>query len=327
MDFHPGLQLPTMLRRCDGCGRAENPSRKLRKCASCEYVVYCSKECQRFAWPDHKYVTELYGRPSCRYMQQARRLDPAHDAEVRAFGFAGSLAFSRALNDWMNANFWAFQTSTQATILQLGGIDFLGVPPRYMMCFELTYRNTPGMAGVERNPALTFTSLRQCVMESERWLRNPINMQYWDSSARERELFNAYMQHHCGRMYAGLICVVFKCSGITPCNMIYFPILHTHKPLPLDQRSLDILDDVDMLCSGTINTGFPLRCPEGSSSKIPLPGQFKRRAGKWMWEPLFDDWDDYSPTSKDYKDLHALIRTKRKTDLTPKQLLTELLAI
>lgn len=56
MDLHPGLRMPTDLRRCSWCGEAEKPSQKMKKCAACEYVIYCSKLCQRSAWDDHKYV-------------------------------------------------------------------------------------------------------------------------------------------------------------------------------------------------------------------------------------------------------------------------------
>ena len=46
-------------KRCGECqmeGNQGQGQKQLKRCAGCEYVVYCSKECQRAAWPAHKYV-------------------------------------------------------------------------------------------------------------------------------------------------------------------------------------------------------------------------------------------------------------------------------
>ena len=41
------------LRNCDHCG---SPGRALRKCVGCSLVGYCSKDCQKAAWPEHECV-------------------------------------------------------------------------------------------------------------------------------------------------------------------------------------------------------------------------------------------------------------------------------
>lgn len=38
---------------CDTCW-ATPPDKKLRRCGNCYVAAYCSKECQRKAWPTHK---------------------------------------------------------------------------------------------------------------------------------------------------------------------------------------------------------------------------------------------------------------------------------
>ncbi|OJT13479.1 hypothetical protein TRAPUB_9973 [Trametes pubescens] len=303
MDVHPGMKMPTDLRRCSWCGEAEKPSQKMKKCAACE--------------------------PSCQYMSKAtKNMDPLFELEVRPFGFANSLAFSRALNDWMEAHLWALQTCTQAYILKLGGVKFCKIPPIYMMNFDVVCRTTPRQTPAERNPALTFSLRAQGVIDIATWnTANPANADYWRGTDPEREQVAAFMEQRCGSAFACVMCAVFKCDRVSMSNTLNFPILHVRKRLPLDEASLDILEDVLLLCCGTINKGFPLRCLESGTSKIPLPGRFARKAGKWVWEPLFADWDEYSPTSKEYEGLHAALSGNRKTQLSPKQLLSALLAL
>ncbi|KAH9857598.1 hypothetical protein C2E23DRAFT_720185 [Lenzites betulinus] len=321
MDIHPGLQMPTVLRRCSWCGEAEKPSRRLKKCAACEYSMYCGKQCQRSAWEDHK--------ASCRYMSHAtKHIDPLFEAEVRPFGFINSTAFSRALNDWAEAHSWALQTSTQAYILKLGGIKFLKNPPLFMVCYDSVCQTTPGMTLAQRNPATTFTLNSQSVYKIDEWTSShPTNAQYWAETAPEREMVAKSMEERCGSAFACTLCVVVKCVGVTMSNTMNFPFLHTRKRRPLDNALVDILEDVMVLCSATVNKGFPLRCLEGGDSKIPLPGKFLRRAGKWIWEPLFADWDQYSPTNKEYQAFTEALVFQRKTDLSPKQLLSAVLAL
>lgn len=39
---------------CLNCGRKEEPREKFKKCGQCENVCYCSKECQKAHWKEHK---------------------------------------------------------------------------------------------------------------------------------------------------------------------------------------------------------------------------------------------------------------------------------
>ena len=36
---------------CDGCGK---PGLCLKQCSACRIARYCSRECQKRAWPEHK---------------------------------------------------------------------------------------------------------------------------------------------------------------------------------------------------------------------------------------------------------------------------------
>ncbi|KHJ76082.1 MYND finger, partial [Oesophagostomum dentatum] len=46
---------------CSHCMRAPHKGEKLSKCAACDFVRYCSKDCQRLAWKVH--------RPECRRLK------------------------------------------------------------------------------------------------------------------------------------------------------------------------------------------------------------------------------------------------------------------
>ena len=54
----PGSTDASLSRVCEGCGHYEQclPGRKLRVCAGCGSVYYCSKDCQKKAWPTHKHI-------------------------------------------------------------------------------------------------------------------------------------------------------------------------------------------------------------------------------------------------------------------------------
>ncbi|KAI0350224.1 hypothetical protein OH77DRAFT_1413503 [Trametes cingulata] len=41
--------------RCHHCRNVKS-EQALKRCAACRVVMYCSKECQKKAWPEHKYV-------------------------------------------------------------------------------------------------------------------------------------------------------------------------------------------------------------------------------------------------------------------------------
>lgn len=48
------MTAPIALRQCYYCGKPESEQFKLKKCARCSLVVYCSKECQKKHWSTHK---------------------------------------------------------------------------------------------------------------------------------------------------------------------------------------------------------------------------------------------------------------------------------
>ncbi|KAI9059706.1 hypothetical protein FKP32DRAFT_1657160 [Trametes sanguinea] len=303
----------TTLRHCKWCGRPETPSQKLRKCAACGYVLYCSKQCQREGWPDHK--------ESCRYMTESSlTAEPGYDVQVRPYGFANSLVFSKALGDWIEAHGWALQMATQAFVLQLGGVRFIKIPSQYLLVFRLVCRTKAGQSAAERNPATNFAALTQGVTKIDDWTSsNTANARMWEGTETEREQITERMSAILNGTFACVMSALLKCDGVSMGNIVHFPLLHVRKRLPLDEASMDILTDIITLCYRSMGQGFPLQY--GSRNRdIPLPGRFSRKAGKWVWEPFFEKWDDYNPNSPEYPALHSAIAAF-KTGMSPKQLI------
>ncbi len=41
-------------RQCEACGALDSPGSALRKCTRCTVVYYCSKDCQKRHWKEHR---------------------------------------------------------------------------------------------------------------------------------------------------------------------------------------------------------------------------------------------------------------------------------
>ncbi|KAL7280743.1 hypothetical protein ACG7TL_005687 [Trametes sanguinea] len=258
--------------------------------------------------------------------ESSARAEPEYDRQVRPYGFSNSLVFSKALSDWAEAHTWALQTCTQAFVLQLGGVKYIKIPSQYLMVYRLICRTKPGQSTAERNPATNFLAVTQGVTKIEDWTGTDSgNARLWAGTASEREQIAERMSGVLSGTFACVMSALLKCDRISMGNLLNFPIMHVRKRLPLDQASLDIITDIITLCYRSMGQGFPLRC-DNSGGNIPLPGQFVRKAGKWVWEPFFEDWDDYSPTSPEYPALHSAIAAF-KTGMSPKQLIEAFMSL
>jgi len=50
----PQQQANITLKQCNGCKKQETQQNQFQRCGKCKKVYYCSKECQRRDWPNHK---------------------------------------------------------------------------------------------------------------------------------------------------------------------------------------------------------------------------------------------------------------------------------
>ncbi len=49
---------------CGHCDAEGGSNRPLMKCSGCALAVFCSKDCQKAAWPEHKSVVPKPARPT-----------------------------------------------------------------------------------------------------------------------------------------------------------------------------------------------------------------------------------------------------------------------
>ncbi|KAI9059729.1 hypothetical protein FKP32DRAFT_1108173 [Trametes sanguinea] len=255
-------------------------------------------------------------------------VEPEHEIQVRPYGFASSFAFAKAMGDWIEAHNVALQMSTQEFVLQHGDVDFADIPSRDLTAYRLVCRTQPGQSAAERNPATKFAARMQCLANIEEWKSlDAGNARAWEGALAGRE----QIAQRLSRVTVStgtppcVMSALLKCDGVTIGTVLHLPLIHVRRRIPLDRASRDILADIITLCYRSMDQGFPLQF--GSLARVmPLPGRFSRKAGKWLWEPFFADWDDYSPTSQEYPALHSAIAAF-KTGMSPKQLLEAFMSL
>lgn len=259
---------------------------------------------------------------------------------IRALGYETKLAFICAQNDWIRAHNWAFKTYVQVSILLHGRVDpeYIKDPPDYLLFCHLDHSPTPivSVRPADRNPSETFTLRRT---EPLRYMKvdafkvsDPLHAEAWEQLAAEQELTAREARDRWKRAYVTTVPVIIVVEEVSQIRWMHVPVVRTHTPLPrLNIQQIAILEDVELLCRRSLTSGcsFPLRCLQGldrSFLGLPLPGRFVKDK-IWLWEPLFADWDEYSPASGQYEDLHAVLKDNPRTKLGAEELLLGLLNI
>ncbi|EJF62668.1 hypothetical protein DICSQDRAFT_169058 [Dichomitus squalens LYAD-421 SS1] len=282
LDTPPSLQLRT----CFQCRQPPGTDVQLKRCAGCADVVYCSKECQKAAWPKHKEI--------CRPIVKDRKGSTSDRTElvVRRYGYRNAIEFHQALKDFIEANHWAFQTFAKALALMQGdsASDSDEAFSKMLQVNLLCSKNSRQL-----NPACSF------VMSSYRWIApddfrsEARNAEEWARAGSLREL--ATERYKKNLEFKALRTIVFRVAAVGMCDLYFYAQYRCTLPIldlaPQDIASLPaMVEDVFAITKASINADMAFKCGcDDTSDYMPLPGHFVQKHKSWVWEASFSSWD------------------------------------
>ena len=88
--------------RCSHCRKPKEPEEKLLCCGGCRQTNYCSVECQKAAWSEHKTCCKLLKETKEQVLADAENADPSVKATF-APSYAINLPTELARNDPVTA--------------------------------------------------------------------------------------------------------------------------------------------------------------------------------------------------------------------------------
>ncbi|EIW60797.1 uncharacterized protein TRAVEDRAFT_71080, partial [Trametes versicolor FP-101664 SS1] len=243
----------------------------------CSAVRYCSRECQKAAWPEHR-----------------RTCGSAGDLQVvtRA-GHVASLAQAQAVNNWVTyVHEYGLETLANAAVLANGGIAANLGSPRVL---RLTL--APGEdSGDGGNPASAFR-LVDVSIEHKDDVPAITSWELVQANCRKRRRY--LRQRLPDVTVLGCIPAVCILAGTTIATIYTFPIYGLRsrhmKAMPGCIRA--VCEDVMAMCIETVNMGLVLRpspcerCVKCGTQDGPPRGRLvKLDEGGWDWEAV-DDWE------------------------------------
>ncbi|EIW60865.1 uncharacterized protein TRAVEDRAFT_46102 [Trametes versicolor FP-101664 SS1] len=290
---------PTQIgtRKCENvkCGRGTETGGKLMKqCAGCSSATYCSKECQKAAWPMHK--------PCCRLIKRNAEVLSSLDEDAQRFGYESSITFAQAMHEYTEAHQWAVYNMILAHILLKSGPS-MAIAQRepigaVMLRFLLVCQSTPATPRSQRNPATTFKVVEHGFMRMDYYATGPArNARLCADMIKECQTYHEknLRSKTLGPFYVGVIPIVYTTSEVCVQHITLFPVFRPPNNINMDPLVKRVLHDLIRYCVYTMDNGFPLRAVDHSIQPYyAVPGRFTRSKDKqWIWEALFEEWAEY----------------------------------
>ncbi|PIL30581.1 hypothetical protein GSI_07281 [Ganoderma sinense ZZ0214-1] len=274
---------------CYQCFLPQAATVQLKLCSGCRVAEYCSKECQKAAWPTHKKECGV----TCKL---AEATDPnLLDKVLHAFGFRTPVDSLKALNEFAQAHRWALEAHFHVAIRRKVGFK----PAPGDITDSILVGNlecvAPPSSGKRLDPASRFR-LR------DRFKFVPL-AEFKNASRERAEAFDrmygesrATIQqfHGANLLFLGGCPVAYRIWPLSVVSFSCCPIFYAvHGPHNYDDDTRrEIFEDKLRLATASINAGIVLRGVELRGH--PVPGRLVRADKIWSFEPLFkaDDWED-----------------------------------
>ncbi|KAI0806858.1 hypothetical protein C8Q74DRAFT_1177815, partial [Fomes fomentarius] len=250
---------------------------QLNRCKRCNTALYCSRECQKAAWAEHR----------CR----DEPTSAATNVVCQALGFSSAGSFQEALMKFVNAHMYAFHNLVKVhAIEEAGNTDWLQNPPKLLQ-YQLEVDRSQGTAP-RRDSSRTFRIVRhefhtldRMFAEDETFRQAWVRWEPHRASLEQRTASDPES--------LGVVPLKFMVNGAG--DLSYLTSVHLYRSNVMFQsRQVKELAITNMnaLLTGSINNGFPLKIMGDDPA---LPGQYVRVQGNWTWQQLFGSWDEYQP--------------------------------
>ncbi|KAI9056941.1 hypothetical protein FKP32DRAFT_1427830 [Trametes sanguinea] len=284
------------LPHCGHCSRKESSESdiKLKRCNGCHAAVYCSKECQKAAWPGH--------RDTCHSVRSLKR----EDAPESYAGYDTPVVLINAIKAWLQKQHDTFRFLARATVLMSCNVEqvFATPEPSRFLVIQIapgthpTAENwNPGNAFRFVGGSITEKTVARSVMplSDERW------NEWMTGCRRKGERYRQSAPSESSLPFLGTIPTIVI---VNPFLITMLDSFHIHGlryphrvPTPLDQKSRPAFDDIVNMCTWSVDEGCVLRHPTGRDGSVFTPdvGVYVRKGKNWKWEPLKDfNWAAYT---------------------------------
>ncbi|RDX52778.1 hypothetical protein OH76DRAFT_1416471 [Lentinus brumalis] len=261
---------PTVNAYCEQCSRHDLDKRECKRCGGCSTVLYCSKDCQRAAWPSHKEI--------CRWRPPS----------VSELGYATPLALKKVLQEWAETQYYALTTIANAAVYLNGGWDVIrGQPCAIVMHLAAEPYSR------DANPSQAFRVMKTRVAhrDSLAALQNG-----WEEAMSDCAVIEQGVRQDCADTIAS------NFLGVVPAAIILegTDIIMLHKWLifrhdirhvpdsPTNETTVRAFRDLVHLCAGIIRGGYVFRASKDRAQREPEFGRLVKspRSQKWKWEKM-----------------------------------------
>ncbi|KAM5542720.1 hypothetical protein V8D89_003681 [Ganoderma adspersum] len=270
------IGLPDVL-ACGCCQRTDVSKQQLKKCGGCGAVRYCSKACQKQAWPFHK--------SSC------RSHNSAEETGAEQAGYTAPLSLANAVKEWGNIHEDAFSTIVHSVVRSNGGVDWVLNNERCMVFYLRPLRRELD----SDNPASAFEIMSLALVSKDvPDSENEPFRDHWEGPMKaSRAMHTAQIAFaEPNPRFAGLLPATFIVAD-TEVTMhshyrLYRPKAHADGTL-VDRRILAAFEDIKNLCVYTVGAGLVLRDHPEADSSSPLPRVgCTVREKKLVWKSMSD---------------------------------------